>query len=175
MKKFKYVLISSIIIFILHFPAHFTFDVLPYTPIGYFFPVNESIFEHMKMIFTCFMIFYLILGFFKERMDLNNLLTGALVSSITTIISFLIVYLPIVLIFKENMLVTFILLFLAINLGEFISTFIIYRKDYKSANFISLFIILLIFIFNAYLTYNPLKNFFFLDKKHHTYGVVYKN
>ena len=175
MKKFKYILISSIIIFILNFPAHFVFELLPYSFIGYFFPVNESIFEHMKMIFTCFMLFYLGLGFFKKRMNLKNLLTGALVSSLATIVSFLIVYLPVVLIFKENMLVTFILMFLAITFGEYISTFIIYKKDYKSANYISLFIILLILIFNAYLTYNPLNNFFFLDKKHHTYGVVYKN
>ena len=90
------------------------------------------------------------------------------------IIIFLLIYLPITTIFKENMIVTFILLFLSIFLGQYLGNKILRKKDYKYLNYISLFIILIILILNASLTYNPLNNFFFLDKIHKTYGVVYK-
>ena len=85
------------------------------------------------------------------------------------------IYLPLTLIFKENLIVTFILLFLTIMLGEYVGNFILLKKDYKSLNYISLFIILLILILNVSLTYNPLSNFLFYDYIHHTYGIVYKN
>ncbi len=174
MKKWIYILISSSLIFILNFPAHFLFEFLPFNFIGYFFPVNESIFQHMKMLFTCVIIFYLILRIFKNKLGFLNLCTAALVSALGSIGSFLAVYLPVYFLLGENMIFTFILLFLAILFGQYIASFILLKKDYKYLNYISLFIILIILILNASLTYNPLNNFFFLDKMHKTYGVVYK-
>lgn len=175
MNKIKYILISSIIIFFLNVVVHFTFDILPFKFISYFFPVNESIFQHLKMMFTSFILFYLILAFLKGKLGYQNICSALLISSLTSIISFLMIYLPLTLIFKENLIVTFILLFLAIMLGEYVGSFILLKKDYKSLNYISLFIILLILILNAALTYNPLSNFLFYDYMHHTYDIVYKN
>ena len=160
MNKLKYVLISSIIIFLFNFPAHFMYNWFPLKFIGFFFPINESIFEHLKMIFTSYCIFYLILSFFKKKLNYQNLSTTLLISSLSTIISFLIIYLPFTLIFKEVFIVTIIILFLSICFGEYIGSFILTSKDYKSLNYISLFIVLVILILNASLTYNPLNNFF---------------
>ncbi len=175
MKKYLYIIISSIIIFLLNFPAHFAFNFWPVRFISYLFPVNESIFQHMKMIFTCILIFYLILRIFKSRLAYQNLCTAALASALVTITSFLIIYLPVFFIFGENMIFTFILLFLSIAFGQITSYFILSKKDYKYLNYISLFIILIILILNASLTVSPLNNFLFLDKVHKTYGAVYKN
>ena len=174
MKKFKYILFSTIIIFILNFPAHFLFDFWPLKFIGYFFPVNESIFQHLKMMFTCFMLFYIFLFFFKKSLALENITLSALVSSLSTIIIFLLIYLPITAIFKENMIVTFIILFLSIFLGQYLGNKILRKKDYKYLNYLSLFIILIILIFNASLTYNPLKNYLFYDALHKTFDIVIK-
>ena len=174
MKTFKYILISSIIIFILNFPAHFAFEFLQFDIISYFFPTNESIFQHMKMIFTVYMLFYLILLYMKKKIGCENIALAALVGSLSTIFSFLIIYLPVYFIFGESMIFTFILLFLAIVLGEFVASFILTKKDYKYLNIISLVIIFIIFFINAYLTYNPKENFFFYDENKNTYNIVYK-
>lgn len=73
MKKFKYILISSVVIFGICFPAHFAFDLLQYDVVALFFPTNESIFQHMKMIFTSFLIFYVILCLLRKKFHLENI------------------------------------------------------------------------------------------------------
>ena len=175
MKTFKYILISSIIIFIITIPAHFMFGWLPFKIIALFFPTNESIFQHMKMIFTSFFLFYLFLIVTRKKLDYHNLFFSDLISSLTCIISFLIIYLPIYIIFGENMIFTFILLFLSIAFGQFISTYIIKKDDYQNINILSIIIIIIIFVVNAYFTYNPIiDSMLFYDPKHKTYDIVYK-
>ena len=170
MNKLKFIIISSIFIFLLNFPAHFMYNWFSYKLISYFFPVNESIFQHMKMVFTCFCLFYLGLSFMKRKLNFNNICLSLLIGSLITISTFLLFYIPFILIFKEIMIVTFILLFICIIWGQYIAILILESKDYKDLNYISLFIILIIIILNASLTYCPIKNFFFYDNVHQTYN-----
>ena len=64
-------IISTIVIFLLCFLFHFIYDWLPNTLTAIFFPVNESIWEHMKLLFSavCFygIIDYIILQKFKVK------------------------------------------------------------------------------------------------------------
>ena len=174
MKKNKYILISSIIIYILTFIAHFVFDVFQNDIVAIFFNTNESIFQHMKMIFTCFFIFYFILFIVRRKFSYKNIFIVNLISSISTIVFFLIIYIPTYLRFGESMIFTFILLFISILFGQFISTFIIQKEDYKYLEFGSILLLLIIFIVNSYLTYNPIRNFMFWDPQHETYEIVLK-
>lgn len=174
MKNFKFILISSIIIYGLNFLAHFMFDIFSNDIIAVFFPTNESIFQHMKMIFSCFIIFYFILFILRRRFHFENVFLAGLISSLSCIASFLIIYIPIYLRFGENMIFTFILLFLTILLGQYIGYFILKKKDYKIGEIISIIIIFIIFIINGYLTYNPIENFIFWDPQHETYERVLK-
>lgn len=174
MKKNKYILISSIIIYVLTFIAHFVFDVFQNDIVAIFFNTNESIFQHMKMIFTCFFIFYFILFIVRRRFYYKNIFIANLISSISTIVFFLMIYIPAYLRFGESMIFTFILLFVSILFGQFISTFIIQKEDYKYLDFGSIIILLIIFIINGYLTYNPIRNFIFWDPQHETYEKVLK-
>ena len=174
MKNFKFILISSIIIYGLNFLAHFMFDIFSNDIIAVFFPTNESVFQHMKMIFSCFTIFYFILFILRRRFDFENVFLAGLISSLSCIASFLIIYIPIYLRFGENMIFTFILLFLTILLGQYIGYFILKKKDYKIGEIISIIIIFIIFIINGYLTYNPIENFIFWDPQHETYERVLK-
>lgn len=174
MKKNKYILISSIIIYVLIFIAHFVFDTFQNDIVAIFFNTNESIFQHMKMIFTCFFIFYFILFIVRRRLSYKNIFIANLISSISTITFFLIIYIPIYLRFGESMIFTFILLFISILFGQFISTFIIQKEDYKYLEFGSILLLLIIFIVNGYLTYNPIRNFMFWDPQHETYEIVLK-
>lgn len=175
MKNFKYILISSIIIFCLNFPAHFLFDILNNDIIAVFFPTNESIFQHMKMIFTCYFIFYLILFIISKKFSYNNVFLTNLISSTATITLFLIVYLPVYLRFGELMIFTLILLFLTILFGQFVSNFFLKKEDYKAFNIISIVLIVTIFIIGGYLTYNPIKTMLFWDPEHETYEIVTKD
>lgn len=174
MKKRKYILISSILIFLLNFPIHFMFDIFENDIIAVFFPVNESIFQHMKMIYTCFFIFYFILFIVRRRFKYNNIFLANLISSLSCIGFFLIIYIPIYFRFGENMIFTFILLFIAILFGQYISSYIIQEKQYSYIDFISIILLLILLIVNGYLTYYPIKNFLFWDPEHETYERVLK-
>ena len=174
MKNFKYILISSIIIFCLCFPAHFLFDILDNDIIATIFPTNESIFQHMKMVFSCFFFFYAILFILRRKFHFQNIFLTNLVSSVTSITIFLIIYLPVYLRFGENMIFTFILLFLAIMFGQVMGSIFLKKGDYKVINIISLILIGIIFIINGYLTYKPIDNMIFWDPEHETYGIVSK-
>lgn len=174
MKNFKYILISSIAIYGLTFIAHFVFDIFQYDIIAVFFNTNESIFQHMKMIFTCFFIFYFILFILRRRLNYENVFLTNLISSISCIAFFLIIYIPVYLRFGENMIFTFILLFISIMFGQYIGSSFLKKKDYKQVDIISIILISIIFIIAGYLTYNPIKNFIFWDPQHETYQRVLK-
>ncbi|MBQ9834190.1 MAG: hypothetical protein IJO33_03260 [Bacilli bacterium] len=168
MKNIIKVLIRSVSIYLLNFPAHFLYGYFPNNFTALFFPVNESIFQHMKMIFTCYIIFYLIIKIFKYKEE--NITTKCLISSLSCIIFFLIIYIPIYLNYNENLVFTLILLFLSIVFGEFITSLINIKS--KTSNKLAVLAIISIFIFSAYLTFNPLDNFWFFDPMNRTYDMV---
>ncbi len=174
MKNFKYILISSIIIFGLCFPAHFIFDFLPNDIVGIFFPTNESIFQHMKMIFTCFFIFYFILFIVRRKFHYENVFLTNLIASISCIAFFLVIYIPVYFQFGEQMIFTFILLFISILFGQYMASHFLKERDYKVGNIFSIIIIFLIFIIAGYLTYYPIEHFIFWDPQHKTYKRVLK-
>lgn len=174
MKNFKYILISSIIIYGLTFLAHFTFDILQNDIIAVFFPTNESIFQHMKMIFTCYFIFYFILFIVRRKFKFQNVFLANLVASISCIAFFLVIYIPTYLRFGEHMIFTFILLFVAIMFGQYIASSFLKKNDYKQIDIFSIILISIIFVILGYLTFNPIENFIFWDPQHETYDIVSK-
>lgn len=174
MKNFKYILISSIIIYVLTFIAHFMFDIFQNDIIAVFFNTNESIFQHMKMIFTCFFIFYFILFIVRRKFDFENVFLTCLIASVSCIAFFLVIYIPVYFRFGESMIFTFILLFVSILFGQYMSASFLTKKDYKQLDILSVILISIIFIIAGYLTYHPMENFIFWDPQHETYERVLK-
>lgn len=174
MKNFKYAVISSIIIFMLTVVVHFVYDILNFDLIAIFFPTNESIFQHMKMIYTSFFIYYLVLYIIRRRLKFNNIFLTNLISVVITIVFFLVIYLPFRFRFGEVMIFTFILLFISILLGQYLSYSYLKKEDAKTINIFSLIVIAIIFIIFAYLTFNPIHNDMFWDPEHETYEKVTK-
>lgn len=72
------------------------------------------------------------------------------------------------------MIITFILLFVSIIFGQFLSTLVSDDKEYKLLNIISLISVFIIFIISGYFTYNPNESFLFWDPEHETYERVFK-
>ena len=174
MKNIKYILISSISIFMLNVLVHYVYNILPFDIVAIIFPTNESIFQHVKMIFTSFLIFYLILFFMKRRFKYNNIFLTNIISVPISIIFFLSIYLIIRFRFGEIMIVTFILLFISIMLGQALSYNFLKKDNDASLNMLSLIIIVIIFIIMGYFTFNPIHNDMFWDSEHETYEKVTK-
>ena len=168
---YKKILINSIIIFILSVLLHSLYHYLPCFLTSIFAPVNESIWEHMKIIFSSYMLYLLIKKLFFKKQE-NNLVTSFTISSIINIIIFLIIYIPVYLIFKENLIVTLIILFITIVISNYIMYKIQDKKINKKINKYSIYLIPLVYIIFAILTYFPIKGKLFIDPITNTYGII---
>ena len=72
LKKIKVIAVFGI--FIISFIAHFAYDIFPNIIFSFFFPVNESIWEHMKILFTSPILYgiidYILLT--KKKLSFHN-------------------------------------------------------------------------------------------------------
>lgn len=164
---------NILIIFGLSFFTHFVYKIIPIDLFAIFFPVNESIFEHMKMIYTAFLIDGIILYIFlrKKNIKFNNFFSSLFLSSIISIISFLIIWLPIYYQIGENMIITLIVLLISIYISQITSYYILSSQNNKVLNYLSFGFTILFIILFAYFTYYPLHNDFFLDSLNEKYGI----
>lgn len=171
LKKLK--IIDVFIIFTLTFIFHFLYEFIPNNFTAIFFPVNESIWEHMKLLYTPVVIIgifdYIICN--KYHINLNNLFTSIFISSILSIILYLIIYLPIHSFLGHNAFISITLLFIIICFNQYISYIIINKDNNKKLNIINMLLIMIGFIIFGYLTYNPFKNNLFYDTKEEKYGI----
>ena len=167
-------ILAVIGIFLLNFLFHFAYEIFPNTLFSIFFPVNESIFEHQKMIFSSF-IFYGIIDYFvlkKNNISKHNLLLSTIISAFVCIGVFLLIWLPIYYKIGENMILTIIILLIAISLSQIISYYILkWKKEISYVSYISISVIIATYIVLTYLTYNPPKLEFFFDPLKEKYGI----
>ena len=166
-------IISTIGIFLLCFLFHFIYNWIPSSITAIFYPVNESIWEHMKLIFSA-VIFYGIIDYIilqKFKIKYNNFFTSLFVSALTIIPIYLIMFLPIYYKIGENMIITIGIMLLSIIISQVISYNILKAKDFDKINIVSLILIIVSYIIFAYLTYNPIKNELFFDTKEEKYGI----
>ncbi len=170
-KKLK--ILGIIIAFALCFPLHFLYDKSPCFLTSIFAPVNESIWEHMKLLFGSIIVSGIIQKIIikVKKIEINNVCFSNFVAAISSIPIFLIIYLPIYYVIGENFIVTIIIMFIAIVIAEFISYLIMkMKKDLKLENMSILFVILTYMIFTL-LTYFPPKFDLFLDPTSISYGI----
>ena len=170
-KKLK--IIMTIIIFLLAVPFHFLYDKFPNFIFSIFFPVNESIWEHMKLLFTSIIfsgvIEYIIIK--KKDIKVNNYLLSLFIPAILSIPIYLIIFLPIYYKIGENFIITITIMFITILLVEKISYKIQNTNNIKYSNIISLIFIILSYITFGYLTYNPITSDLFFDPLEEKYGL----
>lgn len=166
----KKIIINTILIFIICTGVHFLYNLFPNFITSIIAPVNESIFEHLKLVFTSTFLYTLISNFYYKN---KNIFVFAYIRGMLTIIILLILYLPARAIFGEVMPLTLLILFISILLAEIIMSKINDNK-LNNLNIICLILIIINYIVFAYFTYNPIKNFLFYDKKEKIYGIKEK-
>lgn len=173
MNLFKIKIISVISIFLLSFFTHYGYDIFPNLITSFLFPVNESIFEHMKMIFTSYIIYsffeYILI---KKYSKTNNFSSSILFNILFNIIFFLIIYIPIYNITGYNHFITLFTYFISIVITQIFSYIILNSsKNFNVLNKYSYLFIFIIFLILIYLTYYPPKISLFIDKSNNKIGI----
>lgn len=169
----KYAIINVFLTFIMGFVVHGLYQWFP-SIVTSIFPVNESLYEHIKLIFYSPVIASTILYFiFKYKgKKINNFLFGLFTSTIFNIFIFYLVYLPIYKMMGANLLVTLIIYFITIGISQYLNYLIINTKvNYKALNLVSLILLFISVVVLTYFTYNPMKNDFFKDPENNSYGI----
>ena len=166
-------IINVIGTFLLCFITHFIYEWFPNSLFSIFFPVNESIWEHMKMLFTAVLLFSFIEYFLVKKYNIKyyNFIFNSFLKAFLSIPIYLVIYLPIYYNFRENMIVTFSIIVITFIIIEYISYKISNLNHINYLNLISIILIITCYIIFGYLTYNPLKNQLFLDTKDEKYGI----
>lgn len=170
LKKWK--IISVVGIFLISALLHFIYDWFPNFFTSLFFPVNESIWEHNKIIVGSFFIWAIIEKlYYKKR---KNVIFSEAVSSILCAFLVMIIFTPVYLYIlktQDNMIVTFAIFILAIIVSQILS-YKLLQKDYnprlEEAGAI-LFVIF--FLINIIFTYYPPKAALFYDFTNEIYGL----
>jgi len=172
MSKKKLKIIGTIIACILPFPLHFIYRKIPSFITSIFLPVNESIWEHMKILFGSILISGIIQKIIViiKKEKINNICFSNFIAAISSIPIFLILFLPVYYIIGENMIVTIIIMITSIIIAEILSYKIMNMSDYNLESKTILFVIIVYIIFGI-LTYFPLKIDLFKDPTKNIYGI----
>ena len=170
LKKIKIVSIFGM--FILCFLTHFLYNFFPNTLFSIFFPVNESIWEHMKMMSSSILIWSILEYFLykKFRVNHNNFILSLFLEVCLSIIIFLIIYLPIYHFTGSIFILNLIVLFISLYFVNIISYYILALRDLHK-ELLGIVGIILIYIIFGILTYNPPFNYIFFDKMENKYGI----
>ena len=172
MKKVK--IIGVFISFILAIILHFIYGILPNSIISVIAPVNESIWEHMKLIVTSSLIFSIFEYFIYKKKDIpfNNFILSYGISSILAIVVYLIIYIPLNDIFGHKAYIAISLLFLIFIFLQFISYYIMNYRKISYSNDIGILLIIITYFIFGYLTYHPPKINLFYDYMNKGFGII---
>ncbi len=164
----KRLIISTIIVMLFSVLFHSAYKIIK-IPI---FPVNESIWEHGKMIILAFICLIIVDKIFYK--DKTNIIFSSFISTLICIILDFVVYTPIYLYIlktEDNMFVTILIYLICIIISLIVKLY--YLRDEKSHKTEILSIIgygLLMMVF-LILTYYPLELKIFYDFNKKIYGL----
>lgn len=174
----KYILRGIPILFVLGTLMHFAYDFFNKSVIvGLFAAVNESVWEHTKMVLLPVILYWILYYYIKGRkysIDKNKWFQGALISLITSIISIPILYYFYTEAFGVEVMVIDILILLMANIFGQLLGLHVYKhgKGINAMTVINIFlvIILMYMVFTIYPPHIPL----FQDGPSGKYG-MWKN
>ena len=171
LKKIK--ILAVIGIFTLSFVSHFAYEIFPNIILSFIFPVNESIWEHMKILFTSTLLYgiidYLLLK--KYNIKHNNFPFQLYFTSLIGIPIYLVIYLPLYNLLGESPFISISLLLIVYIITQIVSYNILKEKELKILNIITIPVILLSYLGFIYLTYNPPHTYIFYDITEDKYSI----
>ena len=171
MKKIKFWM--GILCFLLSFIAHNFYDFFPCFITSIFFPVNESVFEHMKIIFTCILLSSAVeyCVYKCKGIKPNNFTLSIPITAILGIIIYLLLYYLIELIIPHSLYVTIALLLLVFLICEKISLYIQSKEKIKKEKMLGIILIVICYLLFTLFTYKTPKYPIFYDNNSNIYGI----
>ena len=172
MKKIK--IMGVFIIFLLAVESHFMYYIIPTFITSILFPVNESIWEHMKLLVTPIFIFSVLEYFIYKykSINYNNFILSYFISIMLGIILYLLIYLPINGLFGYNTIFAISLLFVIYIFIEYISYYIMNMNVNKYNKILGIIGIICIYFIFYYFTYYTPDNKIFYDTANNGYGII---
>ena len=170
LKKVK--IINVVVFFVLSFLWHFGYDVLPNFLTAIFFPVNESIWEHMKIIFGV-IVFGSLFSLFlmnKFKVEHNNFYVEVVTKAVLGVIFYLIIFIPLYKWLGENMFISLSVMLITYAFVEFVG-YKISKLDELNIKILPIILLILCYILFVLLTYFPRHNFLFFDEIRLLYGI----
>ena len=170
LKKTRVIAVIGTIV--LSFIFHFMYDLIPNFISSIFFPVNESIWEHMKLLYTS-IVFYGVVDYFllrKFNISYNNFFLNLFFISFSSILIYLAMFIPIYYTIGESMFVSIGLMVITYIIVYIISYHILRMKE-NNLKYIWILLIIMGYIIFGYLTYNPIRNHLFFDTNTESYGI----
>ena len=173
LKKLK--IINIVIFFALSFLWHFVYDLIPNFVTAIFFPVNESIWEHMKIIFGVIIFGSLISLILMQKFKIkyNNFYVEIIIKAILGVIFYLAIFIPLYNIFGENLFISITLMLITYIVMEFIG-YKILLLDELNIKILPIILIILSYILFALLTFYPPHYSIFFDETKLIYGIPLK-
>lgn len=159
MNKKKLKIVSIFLAFAFCFPLHSLYKIFPSFITSIFAPINESTWEHTKILFGSIILTGItqkIFAIFKKQ-KINNICFSNFIAALASIPIFLIIFLFVYSFIGRNKIVTMIMMFLTITVVEIISYIIMNKKDFRLEK-ITIFFAIFVYIIFTILTYHPIKN-----------------
>ena len=163
-KKIKIIIL--ILTIILSVISHFIYNLFPGFITSIFFPVNESIWEHMKLIATPLLITSIIEFLMTKN---KNIFFINSITIIFSIILYLLIYLPLNYFFNYQSIIAISLLIIIFVIASIISYIML--NSTNNHQYYALPILLTIYIIFGLITYFPPHNFIFYDQTTNSYGL----
>lgn len=168
----NYQIVSTIFVCILGTLLHFTYEFFGENIfVASFSAVNESVWEHLKLLFFP-MLLTTIIGYLNMEKSIPNFLcskTLGILASMSFIIIFFYTYTGII--GKSIVFIDIISFFVAVILGEYLAYKLII-SNFKCNNIIAIIILTIILICFVMFTYFPPNIGIFKDSVTNQYGII---
>ncbi|MCI8272900.1 MAG: hypothetical protein HFJ55_02320 [Clostridia bacterium] len=168
----KYQIISTIFVFIVGTLLHFTYELLGESQfVASFSAVNESVWEHLKLLFFP-MLLTTIIGYFYIGKNISNFLcsnTIGILISITFIIVFFYTYTGII--GKSIVFIDIASFYVAVMLGEYV-TYRLLTSNFSCNNTIAIIVLSIVLISFIVFTYFTPRLGIFKDPISGQYGII---
>ena len=165
-------IISVILVFLVSSLFHFIYVWMPNFFTSLIFPVNESIWEHNKIIIGAFLVWAIIEKiYYKKR---KNTLWAGFISSLVCAVLVMLIFTPVfflILKTKDNIIITFIIFLIAIGISEVLNYRILQKEYNPKLEKLAIIGFGLVIILNALLTYYPIHTGIFYDYNKLVYGI----
>ena len=125
------------------------------------------------MLYTTILLYGIIEYFLlkKFKITFNNFTLTTFLKSIIIIPIYLIIYLPIYYNFGENMLVTFIILFITILFVNYLASKLLNLHHINYQKEVSIIFIIIVYVIMGYLTFKAQRKELFFDTQEEKYGI----